>query len=225
MNNKLSLAKKVLLVSESIGHVEKNGLNQHFKFRYQAWEDVLPAVRNACVEHGVQITPNIMSVKQDGQHVVVQMTFTVKDADSDQVDEFVWYGEAKGNDDKLIQKAITSATKYALLKYLMIPIIDDTDNDGDVPQKAKAKAKSEPTTVTVEDVRKINSQQVFAQFKQCGGTIEQIDDLKLFIKSKSLKITALQLIADAIDNHCESIEAIHLYCVDVLKHPHPFRIE
>lgn len=225
MNNKLSLAKKVLLVSESIGHVEKNGLNAHFKFRYQAWDDVLPAVRNACVEHGVQITPNVTTVKHDGQHVVVEMKFTVKDADSDQQDEFVWYGEAKGNDDKCIQKAITSATKYALLKYLMIPIIDDTDNDGDVPQKAKAKAKSEPTTVTVEDVRKINSQQVFAQFKQCGGTIEQIDDLKLFIKSKSLKITALQLIADAIDNHCESIEAIHLYCVDVLKHPHPFRIE
>ncbi len=36
----MRLAQKVLKVSQAIGCVEKNGLNAHFKFKYQAWDDV-----------------------------------------------------------------------------------------------------------------------------------------------------------------------------------------
>lgn len=206
---KLSLAAKVLAVSRSIGAVEKNGLNQHFKFKYQAWDDVLPAVRNACVEHGVQITPTVIEARNDNGHVIVHMMFIVKDADSDQVDEFAWFGEAKGNDDKGIQKAITSCTKYALLKYLMIPIVDDTDTDAHGPAKPAAK----PTEVSVEDARAVLRKKVQADWQSIGGTAEEFASLKSIVP-KSLSI--FDLVNAAInDEGCQTVDDVRLYVEEV----------
>ncbi len=209
MTKPLSLAAKVLAVSRSIGAVEKNGLNAHFKFKYQAWDDVLPAVRNACCEHGVQITPSISSCTHDGQHVLVQMTFTVKDSDTGETDQFCWFGEAKGNDDKGIQKAITSCTKYALLKYLMIPIVDDTDTDAHGPVKPAAK----PTEVTVEDARAVLRKKVQADWYEIGGTAEEFVNLKS-ITPKRLNV--FDLVNAAInDEGCTTVDDVRLYVEEV----------
>ena len=214
MTKPLTLAAKVLAVSRSIGAVEKNGLNQHFKFRYQAWDDVLLAVRNACVEHGVQITPNLLNyIKHDAQHVVVEMKFTVRDAESDQQDEFVWFGEAKGNDDKGIQKAITSCTKYALLKYLMIPIVDDTDTDADGPAKPAAKPPA-PTKVTVEDARAVMRNSVKSRWQEMGGTNNQFTVLRELAVSKGADV--FELVHAALADGCMDIEEIQAFVHEVL---------
>lgn len=214
MTKPLTLAAKVLAVSRSIGAVEKNGLNQHFKFKFQAWDDVLPAVRNACVEHGVQITPTVKSVKQDGQHVLVEMAFTVRDTESDQRDEFVWFGESKGNDDKGIQKAITSCTKYALLKYLMIPIVDDTDTDADGPAKPAAKPAPAPTKVTLEDARTVMRNTVKANWKEMGGTNAQFTQLRELAVAKGADI--FELVHAALADGCEIIDDIEAFVHEVL---------
>jgi len=213
MTKPLSLAAKVLAVSRSIGAVEKNGLNAHFKFKYQAWDDVLPAVRNACVEHGVQITPSISSCTHDGQHVLVQMTFTVKDADTGETDQFSWFGEAKGNDDKGIQKAITSCTKYALLKYLMIPIIDDTDTDAHGPAKPAAKPAA-PTKVTVEDARTVMRNSVKKCWQEMGGTNAQFTQLRELAVAKGQDV--FDLVYAAMADECESIEEIQAFVHEVI---------
>lgn len=209
MTKPLTLAAKVLAVSRSIGAVEKNGLNQHFKFKYQAWDDVLPAVRNACVEHGVQITPTVKSVKQDGQHVLVEMAFTVRDTESDQRDEFTWFGESKGNDDKGIQKAITSCTKYALLKYLMIPILDDTDTDADGPAKPAA-----PTKVTLEDARTVMRNTVKANWQEMGGTNAQFTQLRELAVAKGADV--FELVHAALGDGCMDIAEIQNFVFEVL---------
>jgi hypothetical protein len=212
MTKPQSLAAKVLAVSRSIGAVEKNGLNAHFKFKYQAWDDVLPAVRNACIEHGVQITPTVLDARNDNGHVLVHMMFLVKDVDSDQVDEFAWFGESKStsaNDDKGIQKAITSCTKYALLKYLMIPIVDDTDTDAHGPAKAAAK----PTEVTVEDARAVLRNKVQADWHQIGGTAQDFAWLKTIVP-KPLNI--FDLVNAAInDEGCTTVDDVRLYVEEV----------
>lgn len=214
MTNPLTLAAKVLAVSRSIGAVEKNGLNQHFKFKFQAWDDVLPAVRNACVEHGVQITPTVNRVTHDGQHVLVEMAFTVRDAESDQRDEFVWFGESKGNDDKGIQKAITSCTKYALLKYLMIPIIDDTDTDADGPAKPTAKAPA-PTKVTVEDARAVLRHSVKTRWQELGGTNSHFTQLRELAVAKGVDI--FEMVDAALADGCSNIEDIEQYVLEVIR--------
>ncbi len=212
MTKQLTLAAKVLAVSRSIGAVEKNGLNQHFKFKFQAWDDVLPAVRNACVEHGVQITPTVKSVTHDGQHVLVEMAFTVRDTESDQRDEFTWFGESKGNDDKGIQKAITSCTKYALLKYLMIPIVDDTDTDADGP--AKPAAKPTPTKVTVEDARTVMRNSVKTRWQEMGGTNNQFTQLRELAVAKGQDV--FELVHAALADGCPGIEDIEAFVHEVL---------
>jgi hypothetical protein len=213
MNKPQSLAAKVLAVSRSIGAVEKNGLNAHFKFKYQAWDDVLPAVRNACCEHGVQITPSISSCTHDGQHVLVQMTFTVKDSDTGESDQFCWFGEAKGNDDKGIQKAITSCTKYALLKYLMIPIVDDTDTDAHGPAKPAAKPAA-PTKVTVEDARAVMRNSVKTCWQEMGGTNGQFTQLRELAVAKGQDV--FDLVYAAMADECESIEEIQAFVHEVI---------
>ncbi len=213
MTKPQSLAAKVLAVSRSIGAVEKNGLNAHFKFKYQAWDDVLPAVRNACVEHGVQITPSISSCTHDGQHVLVQMTFTVKDSDTGESDQFCWFGEAKGNDDKGIQKAVTSCTKYALLKYLMIPIVDDTDTDAHGPAKPAAKAPA-PTKVTVEDARAVMRNSVKSHWQEMGGTNGQFTQLRELAVAKGQDV--FELVHAALADGCPGIEDIEAFVHEVL---------
>ena len=213
MTKPLTLAAKVLAVSRSIGAVEKNGLNQHFKFKFQAWDDVLPAVRNACVEHGVQITPTVNRVTHDGQHVLVEMAFSVRDTESDQRDEFVWFGESKGNDDKGIQKAITSCTKYALLKYLMIPIVDDTDTDADGPAKPAAKAAA-PTKVTVEDARTVMRNSVKFNWQDMGGTNAQFTVLRELATAKGADV--FELVHAALADGCMDIEDIATFVHEVL---------
>ena len=213
MTKPLTLAAKVLAVSRSIGAVEKNGLNQHFKFKFQAWDDVLPAVRNACVEHGVQITPTVRNVTHDGQHVLVEMAFTVRDTESDQHDEFTWFGESKGNDDKGIQKAITSCTKYALLKYLMIPIVDDTDTDADGPAKPAAKPAA-PTKVTVEDARTVMRNSVKFNWQDMGGTNAQFTQLRDMATAKGQDV--FELVHAALMDGCMDIEEFQAFVHEVL---------
>jgi hypothetical protein len=235
MNSKpMTLAQKVLAVSQAIGCVEKNGLNQHFKFRYQAWDDVLPAVRNACVEVGVQIRPSVVAMTNEGGHVMVTMQFTVVDASSGESDTFQWFGEAKGNDDKGVQKAITSCTKYALLKYFLIPIVDDTDTDAhagvDVaPAKSKAQSKTQkaeqPTVVDAPASRAVFAKKVFADFQEIGGTLQQFEQLKTKLASIEFPIKASDILHEALSEGCASADDVHHWIASKHKElPHPFKI-
>lgn len=234
MSTTTTLAQKVLKVSQAIGHVEKNGLNAHFKFKYQAWDDVLPAVRNACVEVGVQIRPSVVSMTNENGHVVVQMQFTIVDASTGESDQFIWFGEAKGNDDKGVQKAITSCTKYALLKYFLIPIIDDTDTDAhagvDVaPAKSKAKAPAPapaPTVVDVNTSRAVFAKQVFADFQEVGGTMEQFNQLKTKLQTINHPLKATDMIHQALAEGAETVADVHHWITAMHKElPHPFKID
>jgi hypothetical protein len=224
----MRLASKVLKVSQAIGCVEKNGLNAHFKFKYQAWDDVLPAVRNACIEHGVQITPTVLDARNDNGHVIVHMMFLVKDVDSDQVDEFAWFGEAKGNDDKGIQKAITSCTKYALLKYFMIPIVDDTDTDAHGPASPAAKPKkAEPTKVDSNSARSVFVKKVYNDWVSIGGTLSQFEQLKTKLASIKFPTKATDLINHAMaEEGCATVEEVHRWIASTHKElTHPFKLE
>jgi hypothetical protein len=129
------LLEKIRLASRSIGRIEKNGYNAHFKFKYQSWDDVLPATRSACEEHGLWVVPRILGVEYTGNRVCVNLSIEVTDGHESIV--LNWFGEASSSDDKAINKATTSAYKYAVLKLFMIPAVDDVDPDGesDISQK------------------------------------------------------------------------------------------
>lgn len=144
----MSIYAKLAEASKLIGHIDKNGTNQHFKFKYQAWDDVLPAVRDALSQVGLWMMPSIESATFDNGRVVVAMRIVI--ANDKESLETTWYGEAQDRDDKAIQKAATSAFKYFLLKGLMIPCKDDDDTDsGDGAITAKPQpVKRQPDAPT-----------------------------------------------------------------------------
>lgn len=140
----MKLAAKIMTAAQIIGKIEKNGVNQHFKFKYQAWDDVVPAVRDACATVGIAILPSMRLIASENGHTLVSVSVTVSDAESDETFTVESCGEAKGNDDKGLQKAYTSAYKYLLLKLFLIPVYGDDDPDGSAPSATPASDVKRP---------------------------------------------------------------------------------
>ena len=140
----MKLAAKIMTAAQIIGKIEKNGVNQHFKFKYQAWDDVVPAVRDACATVGIALVPSMRLIASENGHSLVSVSVTVCDAESDETYVVESCGEAKGNDDKGLQKAYTSAYKYLLLKLFLIPVHGDDDPDGTTPAPKSASEPKRP---------------------------------------------------------------------------------
>lgn len=145
-----AIAKKILAVSRTIGHIDKNGFSPHFKSKYQAWDDVVPAVRDACAEHGLALIPSSSLIECLGDHVSLSIAMTLVDTDSGETFAVSSVGESKGTDDKRFQRAFTSAYKYLLLKTFLIPCVGDEDPDGAPPPPPSA-PKQKPVASTASD--------------------------------------------------------------------------
>jgi hypothetical protein len=210
----MSLASSIVAVMGAIHAVEKNGLNTHFKFKYQAWDDVLPAVKIACVEHNLAVVPEVKDVLRDGKKVTVLMNYHLLSGDSSMVVSYA--GEALDNDDKAIQKAITSATKYFYLKTFMIPIEGEEDPDGSA-------AKSAPNAVSVDDARRLLIQKSKDHWKRLGGSVTQWDQLV-----KSLQEVegpkCVDFVQTCVSEGVDSLQGIYDYATSFFKIDKPFSI-
>lgn len=134
-----SLAYKLGKISQHIGTIEKNGENKHFKFMYQAWDDVLPQLREACTTFNVWLVPSMLDPQiftgNNGKvYFNTRVTLEAIDMVTGESQTVEWVGLADLSDDKAAQKAGTQAYKYAALKLFMIPAKDDTDSDGHAPK-------------------------------------------------------------------------------------------
>lgn len=200
-----TIARKILQVSQEVGHIEKNGLNQHFKFKYQSWEDVLPAVRQACVKVGLTVIPSFDLIGEPTDRIFVKATFTIMDADDPTATPLVfnWVGESLGKDDKGVQKAITSATKYAYLKLFMIPCADTVDPDAEAPKKRTQVAKQATPAPSAE---KAIAAECGDWWKSIGGTKEGWGQLP--------KSDRVLLVLEAKDAGCKTPDDVSKYLHD-----------
>lgn len=200
-----TIARKILKVSQEIGHIDKDGFNAHFKFKYQAWDDVLPAIRQACVKVGLTVVPSFDLVGDPGDRVYVRGTFTIMDADDPTATPITmtWVGESLGKDDKGVQKAITSATKYAYLKLFMIPCAETVDPDAETPQKRMQTAKQAAPALSAE---KVTAAVCGDWWKSIGGTKEGWEQLP--------KVDRVRLVLEARDAGCKTPEDVSKYLHD-----------
>ena len=154
----MTVAEAILKVSFSVGKIEKNGeASFGSKYKYQKWDDVLPEVRNACILHNLTIVPNVTQVVPGEKKVIVMINYVLICGDDRQ--EFGFAGESLNGDDKAIQKAITSATKYFFLKTFMIPCEGDIDPDGvEGATETKTRATTPATAKKQEVTKESNSQ-------------------------------------------------------------------
>ena len=123
--------------------IAKAGKNKFQNYNYHKEEDIINNIRPLCVKHGVVIMPEIMehsftevAETKAGQRQwltsqLIKFTFT--HADSETSTYSVVMGQGIDNQDKGSNKATTGATKYALMKALMISDGDDAEGYEDGP--------------------------------------------------------------------------------------------
>ena len=137
---------------QRVGYVQKDGKNEFQGYKYASEANAIAAIRPALVEAGLFMIPSVESVSQDPHgNTNVLVIYRIFDADGN----FICFRAAgSGNDknskgvgDKGIYKALTGASKYALLKTFMLETGDDpevaTEHDKEVKQEAKPQ-KEEP---------------------------------------------------------------------------------
>ena len=128
-----------------VGYVQKAGHNDFQNYKYATEADAIAALRPAMIKHGLCMIPSVESVEQDEWgNTNVLMHYRILDEDGN----FLSFRAAgSGNDknskgvgDKGIYKALTGASKYALLKTFMM----ETGDDPEVPSQQEKESKPEP---------------------------------------------------------------------------------
>ena len=127
-----NLAPLYMKMAAVMGHLErlpKRGVNKHFGYPYVTDSDVLDAVRKAMAEERVAffVSMDATATTPKGSSVLLSLTFA--DGDTGAAKTIRWEGEAHDSQDKGINKAVTAAVKYCLLKTFLMSTGDDSDPD------------------------------------------------------------------------------------------------
>lgn len=147
---KKSLVAKLAEVMGEVGRIAKSGRNTFHNYDYATEADIVESVRGAMSERGLMLIPSVEKTewrevpgKQGPQKIC---TLTVKyrliDGETNEGLEFTILGEGQDQGDKATYKALTGATKYALLKLFLIPTGDDSPAvmpKGDRPESSQAR--------------------------------------------------------------------------------------
>jgi CBS domain-containing protein len=124
-----NLAQKMAAVMMAAETVAKRGKNTHFKYDYATEADIVRAVRETLAHEGVAVVPAVVARELRGNVTVLTVEFTFTDGISSL--KTVVIGEGQDGADKGAYKALTGATKYAILKTFLIPTGDDPEEHHD----------------------------------------------------------------------------------------------
>lgn len=141
------LATKLAEVAAEVQRVPKTGRNKAQGYDYATEADVADVVRGALSARRVALVPSFEVIDRDTgttksgsvmRYVTVRADYQIIDGDTGEVVHFTGVGEGQDTGDKAIYKAMTGATKYAMLKLFQISTGDDPEAD---ERAAQAQAK------------------------------------------------------------------------------------
>lgn len=180
----LNLYQKLAKITGEVGAIKKGGRNNEQKFDFIEYAAVAGELRGLFAKYNVLIVPYMQrSTKQtrtpitskygaQGEHVLIDFTFVVYNAD-DPKEKFsvTWTGEATDYGDKGTNKAATSALKYYLMRQFNISEKGE-DPDGDSPADAgkggKTASNRTPDTDRQEPATKLQKSQITAWMRSKG---------------------------------------------------------
>lgn len=142
------LAAKLVDILKELGSVPKKGFNKNQNYHYMREVDVLEALKEQLVQKKIILLTSSKHVetkekaktdKNDNKVVefvtTVSTTHTFIDSETGESYSIDSVGQGYDSLDKGASKAITAATKYALMKTFMISDEGaDIENDGVTPQ-------------------------------------------------------------------------------------------
>jgi hypothetical protein len=186
-------------VMKEVGYVQKAGHNDFQNYKYATEADAIKAIRPAMLNHGLCMIPSVESVNQDEYgNTNVIMLYRIFDEEGN----FLSFRAAgSGNDknskgvgDKGIYKALTGASKYALLKTFLMETGDDPEvpSEQDKPFKQEPKAepkveKQEPKQEPQEDQELSDVRQAFVKMmKECvDSCTKEVEVVELWNANKT----------------------------------------
>ncbi|WP_313428162.1 ERF family protein [Siminovitchia terrae] len=157
------LVKKLAKVMSEVKRIEKKGYNKFHKYNYATESDVSEKVREVLAEQNVVMLPDVVehstrehkNQRGNTEYIAtVMMKFTFIDGETGESLSIHSLGEGQDAGDKAVYKAITGATKYALMKAFMIPTGDDPEADTGMDERnaPQDKPNQEPTSISQKQV-------------------------------------------------------------------------
>lgn len=171
-----SLVKKLAEVMSEVKRVPKNGFNKFHKYQYATESDVSDLVREELAKRSVMLFPSVIH-HESREHKnrsgsteyisTIEMEFTFVDGESGESMAFKTVGEGQDAGDKAYYKAMTGATKYALMKVFLISTGDDPEADSKVDERnSKATPPKMATKVELDSLIKLAD--TFAALRSVG---------------------------------------------------------
>ena len=164
-NNIESLATKIAHIAAKVGKIAKSGTNSGYgeSYNFIEYGVVAGKLRDLLDEYKVIIYPEIRSydckevtsVKgKAGYHYLFNMHFTIMNGEKqDDKMECDWLGEATDYGDKGVNKAITAATKYFIMRLLQVSEKGDEDPDSVTPMPRKAEPKKIKGGMDLDEIK------------------------------------------------------------------------
>lgn len=160
-----SLVRKLAEVMGEIERVPKSGHNSFHNYDFATEADIVAAVRTGMAKRHLMLIPSVQHKEfqaiatKNGNDRLCTLTvrFTIVDGDSGESEFFDVIGEGQDRGDKATYKAMTGATKYALLKLFLIPTGDDPEHEEPAPPPRRApplkseKAAAPPSAAPKDD--------------------------------------------------------------------------
>ena len=132
----------MLQVMEEVAYVQKDKRNEFQHYNYASESAAIAAIRPALIKAGLFMLPSVEKMWLDDRgNTHVEMLYRIFDSGGDYIQfKAVGSGQDKSGD-KGVYKALTGASKYALLKTFML----ETGDDPEVPREdEKKEEKKQP---------------------------------------------------------------------------------
>lgn len=146
---------------EKVHYVQKDGTNSFQNYKYTSEAAAIAALRPALVEVGLLLLPSVEKMwMDDNGNTHVELLYRIFDTSGDYI-QFKAVGSgndrnSKGIGDKGVYKALTGASKYALLKTFMM----ETGDDPEVPREEEKEEKKQPLKAVPKEVKTTKIQPV-----------------------------------------------------------------
>ena len=125
-----NIYQRILAVMGDLNYVQKGEKTVNNQYRFVSHDAVSAAVHPLLVRHGIAVIPRVVRWAQDGNRTAVDVEVDFVNVDTPD-DRFTvpCFGYGIDPQDKGPGKAVSYATKYAMLKTLVLETGDDPEKD------------------------------------------------------------------------------------------------
>lgn len=125
-----NIYQRILAVMKDVAYIQKGDKKVNGQYSFVTHDEVSRVLHPKLVEHGIVVIPSVIQWKQDGNRTEadVEVSFVNSDNPDDRVTVRA-LGFGIDPQDKGPGKAVSYATKYAMLKTFVLETGDDPERD------------------------------------------------------------------------------------------------